>query len=234
MATDPRAQVLPQLAALPDWLRAARRPQLYFLAYGFLPIGCLSLALQDAVPLRWTAQLLVVPATAVALVLALRSPHWGRRAGVGLAAGMAAVAAYDVVRGAFVLAGAMPDPIPNIGRMALDDPTASWLWGYLWRFVWNGGAMGIAFAMLPFRGVRAGVAFGLAVCGCLFATLLASPIAQHRFLALTPFNVAVALVGHAVYGAVLGAALERLERPAPAGRPRLRAWPRALAARDPR
>jgi hypothetical protein len=192
------------------WLRSAPLPQLLYLAYGFLPIGCLSLALQDLLPLHRTAAFLIVPATVAALAIGRAYPTWGRRAAAGLLAGVVAVACYDLVRGAFVVAGLMNDPIPTIGRMALADPEASPLWGYAWRFVWNGGAMGIAFAMLPFRGSRAGALFGLFVCGCLFATLAASPIAQHRFLVLSSANIAIALVGHLVYGTVLGITLDRI------------------------
>jgi hypothetical protein len=82
----------------------------------------------------------------------------------------------------------------------------------VWRFLWDGGAMGISFAMLPWRGARAGLAFGLFVCGCLFATLALSATAQTRFLALTPSNAVIALVGHAIYGTTLGWLLRRLAR----------------------
>ena len=190
-------------------MRTEPAPRLFFLAYGFLPIGCLSLALQGLVPLHLMAAFVIIPATVGAILLGRMDRTWGRQALAGLLSGMIAVATYDVVRGAFVIAGAMNDPIPGIGRMALADPTASPLWGYAWRFVWNGGAMGIAFSMLPFRGVRSGLLFGLFVCGCLFATLAVSQAAQHSFFTLAPHNVAIALVGHLVYGAVLGWSLEK-------------------------
>jgi hypothetical protein len=213
MATLARSLTEPLQAIVS--MRSAPVPRLFFLAYGFLPIGCLSLALQGLVPLHAMALFVLLPATAAALLMGRYDRAWGRLAVAGLLSGIVAVAMYDVVRGSFVLAGAMRDPIPNIGRMALDDPMASPLWGYAWRFVWNGGAMGIAFAMLPFRGVRSGAKFGLFVCGCLFVTLTASQAAQSRFFALNLQNAAIALVGHVVYGSVLGWSLDKLgTRPA--------------------
>jgi hypothetical protein len=195
---------------LRDWLRDAPPTQLFFLCYGFVPILSLSLALQDIAPLHVTAPVAVIPSTCLALLLGIRRPEWGRRALAGLLSGIVAVALYDVVRLSFVFSGTMPDPMPNIGRMAFGDPNAAWFWGYLWRFVWNGGALGIAFAMLPLRGARAGIGFGLFVCGCLFVTLSASPIAQARFLTLHARNIAIALTGHVVYGAALGTMLARI------------------------
>jgi hypothetical protein len=192
------------------WRREVRPTQLFFALYGFLPIACLSLALQGLAPLRLMAELLILPATGAALGVGVTRIRWGREAAAGLVSGIAAVAVYDAVRLAFVYGGAMPDPIPALGRMALGDPGASWVWGYAWRFVWNGGAMGIAFAMLPLRGPRAGAGFGLFVCGGLFATLAVSAEAQARFLELTPANVTIAIAGHLVYGGVLGWTLERL------------------------
>lgn len=190
-------------------LRTAPRSRLFFLAYGFLPIACLSLALQGLVPLHLMAAFVIVPATATALVLGRYERAYGHLALAGLLSGMVAVGMYDLVRGSFVIAGVMKDPIPTIGRMALADPMASPLWGYAWRFVWNGGAMGIAFAMLPFRGVRSGAKFGVFVCGCLFMTLAFSQVAQQNFFALNLKNASIALAGHVVYGAVLGWALDK-------------------------
>lgn len=191
-------------------LRSEPAPRLFFLAYGFAPIACLSLALQGFVPLHYMAAFFLIPATMAAILVGRVEREWGKQAVAGLLSGILAVAMYDLFRGSFVMAGVMGDPIPNIGRMALSDPLASPFWGYAWRFVWNGGAMGIAFAMLPFRGVRSGAKFGLFVCGCLFITLAVSQVAQHRFFALTPRNAAIALGGHLVYGAVLGWALDKL------------------------
>jgi hypothetical protein len=118
---------------------------------------------------------------------------------------MIATGIYDLLRLGLVWAGLWGDPIPGIGRMALADPDANPFWGYLWRFVGNGGGMGLAFAMLPWRGVRLGVAFGSAICLGLLGLLAAWPQAQLHFFPLTPVTATGAMAGHWVYGAVLGA-----------------------------
>ena len=97
---------------------------------------------------------------------------------LGLAAGIVATGVYDLFRLTLVLAGAWTDFIPRLGQMALGDPAASPLWGYLWRYVYDGGAMGVTFAMLGRRGMGEGLAFGVAICLCLFATLALAPGAQ--------------------------------------------------------
>jgi len=185
---------------------------LFFLAMGFVPIGCLCIALFEWVPLFLSARFVVLPAAALTLVVGLRQPAFGRRALSGLLAGMVACAVYDVARLAFVWAGAWSDFIPLIGQQALHDSTASPFWGYLWRFVGNGGAMGMAFSMLPWRRVGDGLAYGIGICLCLFATLILAPHAQEMLFRLTPVTAASALVGHVIYGSVLVMLLRRWER----------------------
>jgi hypothetical protein len=137
-------------------------------------------------------------------LIGLRYPAWGKRALLGLLAGMIATGVYDILRIGLMFAGLWGDPIPSIGRLATGDPNIAWYWGYVWRFVGNGGGMGVAFAMLPWRGVKLGIAYGTAVCLGLVAILYFFPIAQLHFFALTPPTAAGGMAGHWVYGAVLG------------------------------
>src|SRR4029450_7521207 len=123
---------------------------------------------------------------------------------LGLLAGIIATGVYDILRIGLMFAGLWGDPIPSIGRLAPGDPPTAWYWGYVWRFVGNGGGMGIAFAMLPWRGVKLGIAYGTAVCLGLVAILYYFPVAQVHFFALTPPTAAGGMAGHWVYGAVLG------------------------------
>jgi hypothetical protein len=58
--------------------------------------------------------------------------------------------------------------------------------------------------MLPWRGVKLGIAYGTAVCLGLVAILYFFPVAQLHFFALTPPTAAGGMAGHWVYGAVLG------------------------------
>jgi hypothetical protein len=179
-------------------------PRVFFLAFGFAAITSLGVAYTEAVPLPYGLRYAVVPAASVMLLLGLRYPAWGKRALLGLVAGMIATGIYDTLRIGLVFAGLWGDPIPGIGRMALADPNADPIWGYVWRFIGNGGGMGLAFAMLPWRGVRLGIAYGSTICLGLLAILFFWPVAQVHFFPLTPLTATGAMAGHWVYGAVLG------------------------------
>ena len=179
-------------------------PRLFYLALGFAAITSLGVALAGMVPLPYGLRYAVIPAVAIMVLLSLRYPGWGKRALIGLVAGMIATGIYDILRIGLMFAGLWGDPIPSIGRLALADPNAEWYWGYVWRFVGNGGGMGLAFAMLPWRGVKLGIAYGTAICLGLVGLLYFWPISQAHFFALTPPTAAGGMAGHWVYGAVLG------------------------------
>jgi hypothetical protein len=179
-------------------------PRAVYVAFGFAAITSLGVALTGAVPLPYGFHYAVIPAYAVMALLGLRYPAWGKRALLGLLAGMIATGVYDILRIGLMFAGLWGDPIPSIGRLALNDPSTPWYWGYVWRFVGNGGGMGIAFAMLPWRGVKLGIAYGSAVCLGLVGLLYFWPVSQQHFFALTPATAAGGMAGHWVYGAVLG------------------------------
>jgi hypothetical protein len=179
-------------------------PRAFYLAFGFAAITSLGVALTGAVPLPYEFHYVVIPAYVVMTLLGLRYPAWGKRALIGLVAGMIATGVYDILRIGLMFAGLWGDPIPSIGRLALDNPDTQWYWGYVWRFVGNGGGMGIAFAMLPWRGVKLGIAYGSAVCLGLVGLLYFWPVSQQHFFALTPLTAAGGMAGHWVYGAVLG------------------------------
>jgi hypothetical protein len=179
-------------------------PRVLYLALGFTAITALGVALAGSLPLPYGFRFAVVPAVAVLVLLSARHPAWGKRALLGLVAGMIATGIYDLLRLGLVWAGLWGDPIPGIGRMALADPNADPVWGYMWRFVGNGGGMGLAFAMLPWRGVRLGVAYGSAICLGLLGLLAFWPESQLHFFPLNPVTAGGAMAGHWVYGAVLG------------------------------
>jgi hypothetical protein len=179
-------------------------PRFIYLACGFAAITSLGVALTGAVPLPYGFHYAVIPAYAVMTLVGLRYPAWGKRALLGLVAGMIATGIYDILRIGLMFAGLWGDPIPTIGQLALNDPDTQWYWGYVWRFVGNGGGMGLAFAMLPWRGVKLGIAYGSAICLGLVGLLYFWPASQQHFFALTPATAAGGMAGHWVYGAVLG------------------------------
>jgi hypothetical protein len=184
-------------------------PRLVFLALGFAAITSLAAAYSETLPLPAGARFVLVPAVACIVLVGLRHREWGRRALVGWVAGIIATCIYDGLRLGLMLLGLWEDPIPRIGQMLFVDPNANWIWGYIWRFLGNGGGMGLAFAMLPWRGVRFGIAYGTCICLGLFAVLALWPVAQVHFFPLTPVVAAGAMAGHWVYGAVLGALTAR-------------------------
>jgi hypothetical protein len=179
-------------------------PRLLYLPVGFVAITALAFAYAEALPLPYGLRFAVLPALCVIVLVSLRYPAWGRRALLGWTAGVIATGIYDLLRLGLVVAGLWNDPIPGIGRLALADPHASWLWGYVWRFAGNGGGMGMAFAMLPWRGVRSGILYGTGIVSGLVVLLAVWPVAQEHFFPLTPATAAGGVAGHWVYGAVLG------------------------------
>jgi hypothetical protein len=179
-------------------------PRLVFLVLGYAAITSLAFAYAEAIPLPITASLVVIPAAGVIYNMGMRYPDWGRRALVGWISGIVATIIYDCLRLALVKVGIWDDPIPGIGRLVFSDPHANFAWGYFWRFAGNGGGMGIAYAMLPWRGVRSGIAYGTLICTGLAALLFFFPVAQVHFFPLTPVTALGGYAGHWVYGAVLG------------------------------
>jgi hypothetical protein len=179
-------------------------PRLVFLVVGYAAITSLAAAYAEAIPLPITASLIVIPAAGIIFNMGVRHPDWGRRALVGWLAGVIATVIYDCLRLSLVKVGVWGDPIPGIGRLVFADPHANFAWGYFWRFAGNGGGMGIAYTMLPWRGIRTGVAYGTLICTGLVALLFFFPVAQVHFFPLTPVTTVGAYAGHWVYGAVLG------------------------------
>jgi hypothetical protein len=179
-------------------------PRILYLPVGFVAITALAFAYAEALPLPYGMRYAVLPAAGAIVLISLRHPAWGRRALLGWVAGVLATGVYDLLRLGLVYAGLWDDPIPGIGRLALADPNANYLWGYVWRFAGNGGGMGMAFAMLPWRGVRSGILYGTGIVSGLIVLLAVWPVAQVHFFPLTPATAAGGVAGHWVYGAVLG------------------------------
>jgi hypothetical protein len=191
------------LQALP-WLtdREQAPARLALIPVGFLPVTLIAATAFGVAGLRELALLLLVPSLAgVAIVLVCR-PSWAPMAVRALAAGVVATALYDAFRGSFILLDLMQDPIPHIGAALGMDP--AWAFGYLWRYLGNGGGMAIAFFALGLRGVRTGVLYGLFVCSGLLFTLVVAPYGEEMLFPLSATTVVMAVGGHIIYGATLG------------------------------
>lgn len=179
-------------------------PRVIFLAAGFAAIGPLGAAYAELMPLPVGARYILLPASLLTMVLCFFNRVWGRRAMTGYFAGVVATIVYDCVRWSLIPVGIWEDPIPGIGRLLLDDPDALWVWGYVWRFFGNGAGMGMAFAMLPWRGVKSGVVYGGLIATGLMMVLYFFPVAQAHFFPLTPLTFIGGYIGHFVYGGMLG------------------------------
>jgi hypothetical protein len=191
---------------------------LAYAAIGFTPIGALALTIGGLWSLTIGALVLIVPAVVAAIVLGIRNPRYGRYALEGLAAGLAAVLIYDLVRWTFVAFGLWGDFIPNIGGWLNGTGEPNWILGYGFRWLGDGGGMGLTFMVaartfVPRLGrsvaVGIGIAYGLSIWVCLLVTLVVSPEGQAMLFPLTAVTLILSWIGHVVYGAVLGAFLGR-------------------------
>ena len=176
---------------------------------GFLPVLSLVFHGLDIIMLQHSALLVVLPAFLWSGVMGAWFPAVGRAAFLGWCAGIIAVTLYDMSRVPFMLSG-WPDFIPRIGNWLLNTDDAPAGVGYMWRYIGNGGGMGMSFfillSMLPPRKnvVRIGLIFGLFVFASLMITLLCVPGAQDAMFRITPLSFVGSLTGHIVYGVVLG------------------------------
>ena len=90
-----------------------------YFAIGFSPITALAVAIIGLLPLSITTLSLVLPATVLGVVLALRLPRYGKLALRGLIIGLIAVFLYDCMRVPFIITGVWGDFIPKINMWLL-------------------------------------------------------------------------------------------------------------------
>jgi hypothetical protein len=189
-----------------------------YFAIGFAPITALAISLLGWLPLSICAPLMLGPAAAIGLLLGVIFPCYGWLALKGFGIGVVAVACYDGLRLPFILLGIWGDFIPNIGKWLLASPQPNWWVGYLYRYVGDGGGMGMAFVVAysllqpRMRCWLAATGFGIGVWGCLLVTLMLAPDGQELMFRLTPVSFTLSLLGHVVYGATIGAMLTHLLR----------------------
>jgi hypothetical protein len=193
---------------------------------GFTPITSLALSISGVCTLPQSTMFLALPVMATAPLLGLLFPAVGRLALRGLSFGVVAVFVYDLLtRFPLIYFDVLGDFIPRIGGWLVGTDRPDTLLGYLWRYLGNGGGMGLAFttacsilrpSMAP---RRAGVLYGVGIWCCLMATLLLSPRGEEMLFPLTPLTLIASLAGHLVYGAALGELVARWDRARPMARP---------------
>jgi hypothetical protein len=187
-------------------------------AVGFAPITSLAGAIIGVWTLPESTLLFVLPAMTAAIAAGIYFPRIGRLVLTGFAFGVVSVLLYDAFRVPLVFFGAWGDFIPKIGGWLLGTNERNALVGYLWRYIGNGGGMGLAFTAVysllrPRIDARAaGVLYGIGVWLCLLGTLFIAPRGAEMLFKLTPLSFAASLIGHLIYGAVLGALVHRMPR----------------------
>ena len=132
--------------------------------------------------------------------------------------GLVAVFLYDCMRVPFILSGIWGDFIPKINMLLFNTSQPNWVVGYIWRYVGDGGFMGMALTVAyctlkPRVDSRiAGVGFGIAIWVCLLGTLILAPHGQEMLFKLTLTTLSLSLLGHFIYGIVLGMLLPYVQR----------------------
>jgi len=179
---------------------------------GFIPVGCIALHVLELLPLSTTAYTLALPGLILVFIAGFLDNSVKKLALRGWLIGVIAVAFYDCSRIPFVYAG-WNDFVPHIGDWILKEEGTNKLIGYSWRYIGNGGGMGITFVFLLRLIKRThstflpGIVFGLFIFAALMLTLLIAPHSEILMFRITPLIVTGSLVGHLIYGGVLGLCL---------------------------
>lgn len=185
-----------------------------------LPLLSITAHVAGLAPMHVSAGLVVIPTALVLLVLGIFVPMPEDRLVLeGLRWGILATAAYDVFRlDTVAFLGWWGDFIPTMGTWLIDvDPSQRVLGGvagYVWRYAGDGGGLGVVFLVgaaatgLRRLGPRATVAAAVLFAvgptwGGLMVTVLL-PRGQQLMFPLTPTTVTLSLIGHVIFGIVLG------------------------------
>lgn len=201
-----------------DRTRIAVRIGLHLLLAG-LPLLAISAQVFDLVSMNTTAALVVIPLAATVAVLAVFAPDpTDRIFGRGLVWGMAACVVYDIFRlDTVYLLGWWDDFIPTMGTWITGraETRSGAVVGYLWRYIGDGGGIGITFFVVALAVglhrrsrrdvVLAAVAFAVfPVWTGLMATVALAPRGEQLMFPLTATTVSLSLAGHLIFGLVLG------------------------------
>ncbi|MEJ2868932.1 hypothetical protein WCD74_14260 [Actinomycetospora sp. OC33-EN08] len=185
-----------------------------------LPLLAISAHVFGLITMNWSAALLVIPLAVTILALSLFDPHPEDRVILhGFVWGIVACALYDVFRlDTVYMLGWWADFIPTMGTWIIGDgsSTAAGAWvGYLWRYIGDGGGIGVTFfvgaAFLGLHRRPAGVVVASAVAFAVFpvwsgliATVWLAPRGQRMMFPLTPTTLTLSLIGHLIFGLIMG------------------------------
>ena len=185
-----------------------------FTIAGLLPVSSIALHCAGILSLSNCLFFLVIPTFIFAIVTSAINTRVLKLVLLGWLSGVVAVAVYDISRIPFIYAG-WADFIPHITSWLTGSNDNAYLIGYTWRYAGNGGGLGIVFFLLADHFgwkkyiVSNGVTFGLLVFAGLLALLVFIPESQNLMFEVTPISFFGGMVGHIVYGYVLGRMYKR-------------------------
>ncbi len=199
-----------------------------------LPLLAISAHVFGVVSMRTSAGLVVLPLCVVVAMMIICGPHvMDRVLRRGLVWGVVACLVYDAFRlDTVYLLGWWGDFIPSMGTWITGNAADRWtgaVVGYVWRFVGDGGGIGVVFfAVAATLGtqhwsrrtvVGAATAFAVVpVWTGLILTVALAPAGERLLFPLTPTTVVLSLTGHLIFGVVLGIGFWR-------SRDTVRHWP---------
>lgn len=185
-----------------------------------LPLLSISAHVFGLLSMQLSAALLVIPLATALATLTVFDPHPGDRViAHGVVWGVVACAVYDVFRlDTVYLLGLWGDFIPTMGTWITghpDDLLGGAVVGYLWRYIGDGGGIGLTFFVVAsvcglqrcsrVQVVLAAVGFAVApVWAGLVGTVALAPRGEELMFPLTPTTVSLSLIGHLIFGVVLG------------------------------
>ncbi|MFP5068306.1 hypothetical protein ACLFMI_01360 [Pseudonocardia nantongensis] len=185
-----------------------------------LPLLSISAHVFGLLSMQTSAAVLVIPLATGLVVLTAFDPHPGDRVlAHGLAWGVVACLVYDVFRlDTVYLLDLWGDFIPTMGTWITgrpDDLVGGAVVGYLWRYLGDGGGIGMTFFVVASmcglhqrsRAVVVLTAVGFAVAPVwsgLIGTVALAPDGEDLMFPLTPTTVTLSLIGHLIFGLILG------------------------------
>lgn len=209
----------PPSSAIGRYVQGWPRVGLHVLMAG-LPLLSISAHVFGLVSMQFSAAVLVIPLATGLVVLSTFDPHPGDRVlAHGLAWGVVGCAIYDIFRlDTVYLLGLWGDFIPTMGTWITgrpDDLLGGAVVGYLWRYLGDGGGIGMTFFVAASmcglhqrsRAVVVLSAIGFAVAPVwtgLIGTVALAPEGEELMFPLTPTTVTLSLIGHLIFGLILG------------------------------
>lgn len=190
-----------------------------------LPLLAISAHVFGLITMQASAAMLVVPLATAVVALTVLAPHAGDRVVAdGMLWGVLGCAVYDGFRLTTVhVFGWWSDFIPVMGTWITGDPqdlTAGAVVGYLWRYIGDGGGIGITFFALASAvglqrcsrrvAVLASVGFSVfPVWSGLIGTVALADRGQTMMFPLTWVTLTLSLVGHLIFGWIMGLGFHR-------------------------